>query len=536
MCCLIKRNDVIKMIGIGAAIALGGVVLKGVVKLSTDKGFSFGVKKAVNHLHEKNRGKDTKLSRFLNKLVGVSNEELATLIDQRTDEIIEAMMVGTQQLDETSEGLLEMTRQIQDMMGNYQQLGSEDQEFIQSLKDAINPDTLASEIVESMKKYQGEGIKIEDITGEIGFLFSEMGWGDKFDQVQSSLDMMEEDIREILSRTGTMSSDLKDIKKRLEDAPPSSNTDITIQDSVLQRSAVGTATGGGIGAVQGDAVGSGDVYKDVQGGVVKNIVTGQVGGDVNIMNFNAEQLSKDDWKDVLSSAITKMKIPLDIDDEGDQDSFDKEFDYEKTTHIQAKIEEVERHYGSHIGDCGVYVRLGNIAYKKGDLRNAMAYYSRALKIDKTCKKALKNSLTTDKMMRNRMIRELSKNNAHLSDIMEEAYEEGEFQVVKDLQKVLDEIEMFRKDIESSVEGIYDIDQGRGGIDVAKYDRVIAYDIEIIDQITEIVKHGKGFEDFDIDEISEYPKVFKKGVRNIKKAIVTARNAYKDRMSIIEGGM
>ncbi len=93
------------MLGMAATAALCGVLIKSIGRITTEKGFSFGAKKIINHLQEKNKGKETRFSRFLNKMVGVNNEELAALINERSDEIREAMLSGGGKLDQTGQGL-----------------------------------------------------------------------------------------------------------------------------------------------------------------------------------------------------------------------------------------------------------------------------------------------------------------------------------------------------------------------------------------------------------------------------------------------
>ena len=432
----LKRKDVTKMIGIGAAIALGGVVFKGAVKLSTDKGFSFGAKKMVRHLHEKNRGKDTKLSKFLNKLVGVSNEELATLIDQRTDEIKEAMITGTQQLDDTSEGLLEMTHQIQDMMFNYEQLGYEDREFIQSLKDTINPDTLASEIVESMEKYQGKGIKIEDITGEIGDLFSEMGWDDKFDQVQSSLYRMEEDIKEILNRTGTMADDISDIKGKLEgESLGTKKTEIA--DSVLTRSNVITA-GGDVVNITGEGKYIGDGAVNIEGETV------------NYTNINAQALSREDWKDVLSNAINDIGIGADLEKDLSSINNEQNFSYSE---IAMKFKEVDTLYDNFEMESDTLLRMGNALYHSGEYKKSYECYMRALKERRTAAMANMSVLFSDKNFRDRILSEVSNINAQLNLGLKELYHNNDLRNYRVVKNIHDELMKLENNILASVEGI-----------------------------------------------------------------------------------
>jgi len=505
-----------KMIGIGATVALGGVLLKGAAKLSVEKGFGFGAKKAINHFAEKNKGEDTKFGKFLGKMIGVSNEELAALIDQRSEELKTAMISGTTQLDETSSGLLEMIRQTQDMMKNYQRLDHEDRQFIQSLKDAVNPDTLAKEIVETMKAYQGEGLKVEDIREEIGDLFSSMGWSDKFDQVQSCLSRMEGDIGKILDRTGAMADEISGIKETLEsDSMGEKKTDIA--DSVMTRSNVITA--------------GGDVMNITGGG--KYIGDGAVnieGETVNYTNVDAKALSKDDWKDVLSSAIKDIGIgtELERDLKGMEDEQNLSY-----SGIAMKFKEVDSLYDNMEMDSDIFLRMGNALFLNGDYKKSYDCYMRALAEKKVAARANMAFMFSDKNFRDRLLREVGKSASNIQFSLKELYRSNDLRNYRTVKTIHDELTMFETDVKASVEGTIrerDRHGSTGGIDQDSYGEIAGLYEDVYTMVNSIARKAENIQNGvlsgDSVGVTEIAAPLRAEVQQLKQR-------YADRMSIIK---
>ncbi len=506
-------------IGVGAAVALGGVLLKGIGRKYAEKGVKIGAKKVASHLDEKGKGKESKISKLLKNFVGMSNEEIAILINEKSDEVQEAMITGTKHLDETSEGLLEMTRQIEVLMENYQGLGHDDKEFIQSLKDAVNPDFLAEEIVESMKRYQGEGLKIEEITGEIGGLFSEMGWDDKFDQVQSSLNRMEEDIKEILDRTGNMADDLSDIKGKLKgDRMGKKKTKIA--DSVMTRSNVITA-----GEKSINIAGSGKYIGD---GAV-NIE----GENVNYTNIDAKALSQDDWKDILSNAIKDIGIGADL--ERDISSYDDE---RRDTYadLAVKFKEVDSLYDNMEMESDVFLRMGNALYLSGDYKKSYDCYMKAFQEKKAAARANMAFMFSDKNFRDRLLREVGKATGQIQLSLKELYRANDLRTYRMVKVIQDELSMFEKDVRASVEGIVKERDRRGslgGINEENYGAIAAFYEEIYSIVNSISGKTEQIQNGILMGNSS-------GVGDIaapiRAEVQQLRNRYKDRMSIIADGI
>ncbi len=504
------------MIGIGATVALGGVLLKGVAKLSVEKGFGFGAKKAISHFAEKNKGEDTKFGKFLGKMIGVNNEELAALIDQRSEEIKTAMISGTTQLDETSEGLLEVVRQTQDMMKNYQRLGHEDRQFIQSLKDAVNPDTLASEIVETMKTYQGEGLKIEDIREEIGDLFSSMGWDDKFGQVQSCMDRMEGDIGRILDRTGAIADEISDMKENLEgDRMGEKKTEIA--DSVMTRSNVITA-GGDVMNITGGGKYIGDGAVNIEGETVK------------YTNIDAKELSRDDWKDVLSSAIKDIGIGTEL--QRDLSSFD-EGRKETYSDLAIKFKEVDSFYDNMEMDSDVFLRMGNALYLSGDYKKSYDCYMKALTEKKAAARANMAFMFSDKNFRDRLLREVGKSASNIQLSLKELYRSNDLRNYRTVKTIHDELTMFETDVKASVEGTIrerDRHGSTGGIDQDSYGEIAGLYEDVYTMVNSIARKAENIQNGvlsgDSVGVTEIAAPLRAEVQQLKQR-------YADRMSIIK---
>ncbi len=492
-----KRSD--EMFGIGAAVALGGVVLRGFSKLAFEKTFTFSAKKAVRYLNEKNKGKDTKLSRFLETIVGVTNEEIVELINQRADEVKEAMVSDTKKLDDTGQGLLEMTRQIQGMMVNYRQMGSEDRRFVQSLKAAIEPDTLASEIVRSMKESKDTNVlKVEDITNEIGAVFSGLGWDDKFDELQSHLARMEKDIHEILSRTESMADDVSELMDKLDDGNLG-KTETAVSDSAMTRSNVVSA-----------------------GGDVK-ITTAD-----SIMNINAQELSKDDWKDLLSDAILGFGIGLDLDNDLETAYMEECL---SESEIAMKYEEVDSLYSDLKMEEDIYLRLGNNLYLSGEYRKAYDCYMKAMEKKRKTAMANMNFMFSDRNFRDRVLLEITKVKDKLFFNLEELYEKNDSMNYKKVKKISDELTLFIGEIQASVEGALDeIESGSmvGGIDIGKYKPIATMYEKIFDGINELCKRTVLIRGCILSGKSDLIAQLASPLRN---DILTLRNRFKARMKM-----
>ncbi|MDP6156850.1 MAG: hypothetical protein QF682_12065 [Candidatus Thermoplasmatota archaeon] len=446
------------MLGIGAAVALGGVVLRGFSKLAFEKTFTFSAKKAVRYLHEKNKGKETKLSKFLETVVGVTNEELLEMINQRADEVKEALVSDSKKLDDTGQGLLEMTRQIQGMMVNYRHIGTNDRKFVQSLKAAIEPDTLASEIVRSMKKSNDVNVlRVEDITNEIGAVFSGLGWDDKFDELQTHLARMEKDIQEILSRTESMADDVSVLKDKLEDGNLG-KTETAVSDSAMTRSNVVSA-----------------------GGDVK-ITTVD-----SIMNINAQELSKDDWKDVLSDAILGFGIGLDLDSDLETAYMEECL---SESDIAMKYEEVDSMYGDLELEEEIYLSLGNNLYLSGEYKKAYHCYRKAMAEKRKTAMANMNFMFSDRNFRHRVLIEITKVKDKLFFNLEELYDKNDSGNYKKVKRIHDEMTLFIGEIHAAVEGV--LDEGEtgatvAGIDVGKYGTVASLYDKIFDGINNLCR-------------------------------------------------
>lgn len=504
------------MIGIFASVALGGVLIKGIAKLSAEKGFSFGAKRMIGHLREKNRGKDTKFSKFLDRMIGVSNEDLARLIEQRTEEIKEGLAGGGQHPDEVTEGLVEMTRQVQQMIADYKTLDHDDREFIQSLKDGVNPDTLALEVVETMKRYQGEGLKVEDITSEIETLLTGLGWNEKITELQTSLDGMGEDVRKILNRTGKMAGDLHDIKGKLE-GDTLGKRKTKIAESVMTRSNVITA--------------GGDVMNISSGG--KYIGDGAVnieGENVNYTNIDAKALSRNDWKDVLTNAIKDFGIGDDL--ESDLSSFN-EGRRETYSDLAVKFKEVDSLYDNMEMDSDVFLRMGNALYLSGDYKRSYDCYMRALKEKHTAARANLAFMFSDKNFRDRLLREVGKAAGRIQLSLKELYRSNDLRTYRTVKTIYDELTMFETDVKASVEGIVREREragSTGGIDQERYGDIAAFYGEIYGMMNGIAEKTEKILDLllsgDASPVGALAAPLRAEVQGLK-------TRYSDRMSIIK---
>ena len=497
-------------------MALGGLLLKGVAKISVEKGFTFGAKKVTNHMHDKNRGKDTAFSRFLEKIVGVSNEELVELINARCDEIKDAMASPTIQLDETGEGLKEMMLQVQEMMNNYQDLGYEDKQFVQSLKEAVNPDTLASEIVDSLKRQQGPELKLEEITSEIEGLFRSMGWSEKFHQLQSSLDGMEIDIEEILERTHGIADDVSQIKDQLEDDNLGKKK-TEISDSVMTRSNVITA-GGDVINVGGGGKYIGDGAVNIEGG-----------GDVNYTVIDGKSLTENVWKDVLSGVIKDIGIGADLD--RDLKGMDEQnLSY---SDIAMKFKEVDSLYDNFEMESDTLLRMGNALYYSGEYKKSYECYMRALKERRSAAMANMGFLFSDKNFRDRILTEISNISSKLDLGLKELYQNNDLRNYRVVKKIHDELGMFENKILASVEGV-PVERERkgteGGIDQRRYEPIASMYDDIFQMLNEISDRAERIQTSILAGNSSSVADLAAPVRN---DILKLKSKYSERMNIIK---
>jgi len=492
------------MLGMAATAALCGVLIKSIGKISTEKGFAFGSKKIINHLKEKNKGKETKFSRFLNKMVGVSNEDIAAMINERSDEIREAMLSGGGNLDETGQGLLEMTKQLQEMMENYQNMESRDQEFVQSLKDAINPETLASEIVEAMKERREDMLTVDDIKEEIGGLFDTLGWEEKFERLQSRLDRVDKDLKRILNKAGIMADDVSGIKKKLDGLGNIKGGDIDntteIADSVLHRS---------------------------------NVVT--AGGDVEIINadkvtkIDVEGLSRSDWKDVITDAIKGSGIGEDLEHlasiTGDPCLSNSE--------IGKKFVEVNSYFGDFELDPEVLIRMANTFYTTGEYKKAYDCYMRVSEERRGCVEKNMKKVFSDRNVRERILSETSKVKDKLFLSLEELYESNDLRNYRSVKKIHDDLTLFVGDVRASVEGMpteRDRSGTTAGFGDEKFGKLAVLYEELFKRINAICWKAEQIRHC---IISGSPGMIKEVTMPIKNDLVSLRNRYKDRMSIIK---
>ena len=358
------------MLGVGAAVSMGGVMLKGAVKISTEKGYNLGLRNIISYFQSKNKNKNPKFTNFLKKLAGKTNEELAELIELKTEEIKNALAKTPTTKDDTIDGLVELTKQMQDMMVNYQELHKEEKQMIRDLGQSIDPDLLAREILQSIKVNLDLDVKVEDIKVELKTLFKDMGLNHKFQELQTNLDVMKEDIDEILFQTQEIRSDVSDIKNNLE-GESMGDKETNISDSVMTRSNV--ATGGR------DATNISGVGKYIGNGAI-NIE----GETVHYTNIEADKITPDVWKSALSDVIKNIGIGDELNRDLESCNDEQGLSYSQ---IASKFSEVDSMYDNMEFESDTLLKMGNALYYSGDYKKAYSCYLKAMKDRKMAARA-----------------------------------------------------------------------------------------------------------------------------------------------------
>jgi len=341
-------------------------------------------------------------------------------------------------------------------------------------------------------------LKVEDITDEIGAVFSGLGWDDKFDELQSHIARMEKDIHEILSRTESMADDVSVLKEKLEDENLG-KTETAVSDSAMTRSNVVSA-----------------------GGDVK-ITTAD-----SIMNINAQELGKDDWKDILSNAILGFGMGLDLDSD-----FEIAYSEEclSESEVALKYEEVDFLYGDLDMEGDTYLRLGNNLYLSGEYRKAYACYRKAMKERQKTALANMNFMFSDRNFRDRVLLEITKVKDKLFFNLEELYDKNDSGTYKNIKRIHDELTLFIGEIHASVEGALD-EMGNGamvaGIDVGKYGPTASMYEKIFEGINDLCRRTVLIRGCIISGKSDLIAQLATPMRN---DILTLRNRFKARMKI-----
>jgi len=489
-------------LGIGASIALGGVLLKAVGRMSAEKGFGLGAKRIVRHLHEKNKGKETRLSRFLETIVGMSNEELAGIVNERSDDILSAMRTGSDKLDDTGKNLLEMTEQLREMMENYGSMEDRDKKFIQSLRDVIDTDAMAAQITESLKEQQGEQLKAEDIVSELGDMFGKLGWNEKLEKLDARLERIDDDIKRILHRSRRTAGDLSDIKDKLDgiEGIPVGDEETAIHDSVLHRSNVVTAG------------------RDVK------IISAD-----NLTNIDASKLDRSVWKDVLSDAIRDLGIDTEIMKVARLEASDQCL---TSSPIGRKFEEVTTVYENFDLDGDHLLRLGSSLYLSGEYAKAYRVLRKAMKDREETARENIEVLFSDRNFRDRVLLECRKVRSKLFSNLEELYENGDTRNYRFVKKVHDELSLFVSDVQLSVEGKIEDREKQGsvsGIESQKLERLAVIYEEIMLRINDLCRKS---EEIRALIYAGEGEAIRSIAAPMKNDVVSLRNRYMDRTSII----
>lgn len=500
-------------LSIAASIALGGILLKTLGKISAEKGLSMGTKRIIQHLHQKNKGKETKLSKFLGALVGMSNEELAEMVGERSDEIMEAMRAGTGtgtgKLDETGENLLAMTEQLKDMMENYNDIEKRDQDFVQRLKDDIDTNEIARQIAESLREQQerqgkqGKQIEPGEIVAEFGDMFSKLGWTEKLEGLDSRLERIDDDIKRILHRTRRMDRGFSELNDKLDgiEGIPVGDEETKIRDSVLHRSNVVTAG------------------RDVR------IISAE-----NMTNIDASQLDRNVWKEVLSDAIRELGIDAEIRRVARLEAADQCL--EEST-ISRKFEDVSRHHGDIGLDADHLLRLGSSLYLTGEYGKAYRYFRKAMTDREETAEDNIEKLFSDRHFRERVLRQAKKVANKLFVNLEELYERGDTRNYRPVKKVHGELSQFMDDVRLSVEGNLSEVENEGsmsGIEPGKLERLADIYEEVLLRINDLCRKS---EEIRALIYSGNADGIKSMAMPMKNDVVSLRNRYVDRMSIIK---
>jgi len=347
-------------------------------------------------------------------------------------------------------------------------------------------------------------LTVDDIKEEIGGLFDTLGWEEKFERLQSRLDRVDKDLKRILNKAGIMADDVSGIKKKLDGLGNIKGGDIDntteIADSVLHRS---------------------------------NVVT--AGGDVEIINadkvtkIDVEGLSRSDWKDVITDAIKGSGIGEDLEHlasiTGDPCLSNSE--------IGKKFVEVNSYFGDFELDPEVLIRMANTFYTTGEYKKAYDCYMRVSEERRGCVEKNMKKVFSDRNVRERILSETSKVKDKLFLSLEELYESNDLRNYRSVKKIHDDLTLFVGDVRASVEGMpteRDRSGTTAGFGDEKFGKLAVLYEELFKRINAICWKAEQIRHC---IISGSPGMIKEVTMPIKNDLVSLRNRYKDRMSIIK---